>query len=62
VTSRREIGSVYLEWAKLHSKARFGLAGSDVLHFPFSEGCGSLALDADPHRLTARHFSSLRRT
>jgi aspartate/methionine/tyrosine aminotransferase len=37
VTSRREIGSVYLEWAKLHSKARFGLAGSDVLHVPFSE-------------------------
>jgi len=37
MTSRREIGSVYLEWAKLHSKARFGLAGSDVLHFPFAE-------------------------
>jgi aspartate/methionine/tyrosine aminotransferase len=37
MTSRREIGSVYLEWAKLHSKARFGLAGSDVLHFPFAD-------------------------
>lgn len=37
MTSRREIGSVYLEWAKLHSKARFGLSGSDVLHFPFSD-------------------------
>ena|SRR5690348_4418637 len=37
MTSRREIGSVYLEWAKLHSKARFGLSGSDVLHFPFAE-------------------------
>jgi aspartate/methionine/tyrosine aminotransferase len=37
MTSRREIGSVYLEWAKLHSKARFGLAGSDLLHVPFSE-------------------------
>src|SRR5579863_401313 len=37
MTSRREIGSVYLEWAKLHSKARFSLAGSDLLHFPFSE-------------------------
>ncbi len=37
MTSRREIGSVYLEWAKLHSKARFGFAGSDVLHFPFEE-------------------------
>jgi aspartate/methionine/tyrosine aminotransferase len=37
MSSRREIGSVYLEWAKLHSKARFGLAGSDVSHFPFSE-------------------------
>ena len=34
---RREIGSVYLEWAKLHSKARFGLAGSDVTHLPFAE-------------------------
>jgi aspartate/methionine/tyrosine aminotransferase len=37
MTSRREIGSVYLEWAKLHSKARFGLRGSDLLHYPFSE-------------------------
>lgn len=37
MTSRREIGSVYLEWAKLHSKARFGLTGSDVLHFSFGE-------------------------
>ncbi|HKS68582.1 MAG TPA: aminotransferase class I/II-fold pyridoxal phosphate-dependent enzyme [Candidatus Acidoferrales bacterium] len=37
MTSRREIRSVYLEWAKLHSKARFGLTGSDVLHVPFSE-------------------------
>ena len=37
MTSRREIGSVYLEWAKLHSKARFGLTGSDLLHLPFSE-------------------------
>jgi aspartate/methionine/tyrosine aminotransferase len=37
MTSRREIGSVYLEWAKLHSKARFGLTGSDLLHYPFSE-------------------------
>jgi aspartate/methionine/tyrosine aminotransferase len=37
MTSRREIRSAYLEWAKLHSKARFKLAGSDVLHVPFSE-------------------------
>jgi aspartate/methionine/tyrosine aminotransferase len=37
MTSRREIRSIYLEWAKLRSKARFGLAGSDVLHYPFSE-------------------------
>ena len=37
MTSRREIRSVYLEWAKLHSKARFGLTGSDLLHLPFSE-------------------------
>jgi aspartate/methionine/tyrosine aminotransferase len=26
-----------MEWAKLHSKARFGLAGSDLLHYPFAE-------------------------
>jgi aspartate/methionine/tyrosine aminotransferase len=37
MSSRREIGSLYLEWAKLHSKAHFFLAGSDVSHFPFSE-------------------------
>ncbi|MGH9735498.1 MAG: pyridoxal phosphate-dependent aminotransferase [Candidatus Acidiferrales bacterium] len=43
MTSRREIGSVYLEWAKLHSKARFGLAGSDVLHVPFNELGANLA-------------------
>ena len=30
MTSRREIRSIYLEWAKLRSKARFGLAASDV--------------------------------
>lgn len=33
---------MYLEWAKLHSKARFGLTGSDVLHFPFDELGASL--------------------
>lgn len=37
MTSRREIRSIYLEWAKLRSKARFGLAGSDVLHYPLPE-------------------------
>lgn len=36
MSSRREIRSRYLEWAKLHSRARFKLAGSDVLHYPFS--------------------------
>jgi aspartate/methionine/tyrosine aminotransferase len=37
MSSRREIGSLYMEWAKLHSKAKFGLAGSDVLHYPLPE-------------------------
>lgn len=37
MTSRREIRSVYLEWAKLRSKARFSLAASDVLHYPLAE-------------------------
>jgi aspartate/methionine/tyrosine aminotransferase len=37
MTSRREMRSVYLEWAKLRSRARFGLAGSDVLHYPLPE-------------------------
>lgn len=37
MTSRREIRSIYLEWAKLRSKARFGLAGSDVLHYPLAD-------------------------
>jgi aspartate/methionine/tyrosine aminotransferase len=37
MSSRREIRSAYMEWAKLRSKARFSLTGSDVLHFPFAE-------------------------
>ncbi|HWG57495.1 MAG TPA: aminotransferase class I/II-fold pyridoxal phosphate-dependent enzyme [Candidatus Acidoferrales bacterium] len=37
MSQRREIRSVYLEWAKLHSKARFPLTGSDVVHVPLSE-------------------------
>jgi aspartate/methionine/tyrosine aminotransferase len=37
MTSRREIRSVYLEWAKLRSKARFSLAASDVGHYPLAE-------------------------
>lgn len=37
MTQRREIRSVYLEWAKLHSKARYPLTGSDVVHVPLSE-------------------------
>lgn len=37
MTSRREVRSTYLEWAKLRSRARFGLAGSDVLHYPLPE-------------------------
>ncbi len=37
MTSRREIRSVYLEWAKLHSKAKFKLAGSDIAHYPLAE-------------------------
>lgn len=37
MTLRREIRSVYLEWAKLRSKARFGLSASDVAHYPLSE-------------------------
>jgi aspartate/methionine/tyrosine aminotransferase len=37
MSSRREIGSVYMEWAKLHSRAKFGLAGSDLLHYPLPE-------------------------
>lgn len=35
--SRREIRSAYMEWAKLRSRARYTLAGSDVLHYPFAE-------------------------
>jgi len=37
MTSRREIRSIYLEWAKLHSKAKYGLAASDVAHYPLPE-------------------------
>jgi len=37
MSSRREVRSTYLEWAKLRSKARFSLTGSDVQHFPFAE-------------------------
>jgi aspartate/methionine/tyrosine aminotransferase len=35
--SRREIRSAYLEWAKLRSKSRYSLTGSDVLHYPFAD-------------------------
>jgi len=37
MTSRREIRSIYLEWSKLHSKAKYGLAGSDVAHYPLPD-------------------------
>jgi aspartate/methionine/tyrosine aminotransferase len=37
MTARREMRSVYLEWAKLRSKARFGLSASDVQHYPLAE-------------------------
>jgi aspartate/methionine/tyrosine aminotransferase len=37
VGSRREIRSPYMEWAKLRSKARYSLAGSDLLHCPLDE-------------------------
>lgn len=37
MSSRREIRSVYLEWAKLRSQAEFGLAASDVLHYPLPD-------------------------
>ena len=35
--SRREIRSSYMEWAKLRSKARYSLTGSDLLHLPFAD-------------------------
>jgi aspartate/methionine/tyrosine aminotransferase len=34
---RREIRSAFIEWAKLRSKARFNLAGSDILPLHFSD-------------------------
>ncbi|MFZ3216670.1 MAG: aminotransferase class I/II-fold pyridoxal phosphate-dependent enzyme [Candidatus Acidiferrales bacterium] len=34
---RREIRSAYIEWSKLRSKARYNLATSDVMHFPFTD-------------------------
>ena len=34
---RREIRSAYIEWAKLRSKARYNLAGSDVLAVPLAD-------------------------
>jgi aspartate/methionine/tyrosine aminotransferase len=37
MSSRREIRSVYLEWAKLRSKARFSLSASDVMHYPLAD-------------------------
>ncbi|MEK6303763.1 MAG: aminotransferase class I/II-fold pyridoxal phosphate-dependent enzyme [Acidobacteriota bacterium] len=35
--SRRTLSSEYIEWAKLHSAARFNLATSGVAHYPISE-------------------------
>jgi aspartate/methionine/tyrosine aminotransferase len=37
MSQRREIRSVYIEWAKLRSEAKYGLAASDVKRFPMSE-------------------------
>lgn len=37
MSSRREIRSAYLEWAKLRSKSKYSLTTSDVQHFPFEE-------------------------
>jgi len=37
MSQRREIRSVYIEWAKLRSGARYELATSDVQHFPMRE-------------------------
>ena len=37
MTSRREMRSIYIEWAKLRSKAKYSLATSDVLHYPLAE-------------------------
>jgi aspartate/methionine/tyrosine aminotransferase len=37
MSSRREIRSVYLEWAKLRSKARFSLTASDVMCYPLPD-------------------------
>jgi aspartate/methionine/tyrosine aminotransferase len=34
---RREIRSVYIEWAKLRSVARYDLATSDVSHYPLAD-------------------------
>jgi len=34
---RREIRSVYIEWAKLRSAARYNLAASDVSHYPLAD-------------------------
>ena len=37
MSSRREIRSVYIEWAKLRSKAQFTLSSSDVMHYPLPD-------------------------
>lgn len=37
MSSRREIRSAYLEWAKLRSAAKFSLTSSDVQHLPFED-------------------------
>lgn len=34
---RRDVRSVYMEWAKLRSAARYNLAASDLSHLPLSE-------------------------
>jgi len=34
---RREIRSVYIEWAKLRSGAQYNLAASDVCRYPLAE-------------------------
>ena len=34
---RRDVRSVYMEWAKLRSPARYNLAASDLSHFPLAD-------------------------
>jgi len=58
--NRRSLGSEYIEWAKLHSGARFSLATSGVAHYSISE-LGATIADVELSGLSLYGYEPLQR-